>query len=60
MVHGRLKLIDFGIASSIQSGMTSVFRDVPTGTINYMSPEAIARTHSTDGNKSGYKVRVTT
>jgi len=59
-VGGRLKLIDFGIASSVQSDMTSVFKDVPTGTFNYMSPEAIQTTHNTNGNKSGFKVSVTT
>jgi hypothetical protein len=40
--------------------MTSVFKDVPTGTFNYMSPEAIQTTHNTNGNKSGFKVSVTT
>jgi serine/threonine-protein kinase TTK/MPS1 len=56
LVGGRLKLIDFGIASSIQSDMTSVFKDAPAGTFNYMSPEAIQTTHSANGNKSGFKV----
>jgi serine/threonine-protein kinase TTK/MPS1 len=51
-----MKLIDFGIASSVQSDMTSVFKDAPAGTFNYVSPEAIQATHSTSGNKSGYKV----
>jgi serine/threonine-protein kinase TTK/MPS1 len=60
LVSGRLKLIDFGIASSIQSDMTSVFKDMATGTFNYMSPEAIQATHNTNGNKSGFKVSMTT
>lgn len=37
----QLKLIDFGIASSLQSDMTSVVRESPAGTLNYMSPEAV-------------------
>lgn len=41
LVSGTLKLIDFGIASSIQNDVTSVYKDGPSGTYNYMSPEAI-------------------
>ena len=41
LVAGRLKLIDFGIASSVQSDMTSVMKDTQMGTFNFMSPEAI-------------------
>lgn len=55
LVSGRLKLIDFGIASSIQGDMTSVFKDVTTGTFNYMSPEAIQNC----GETRGYKVIIT-
>lgn len=55
-----MKLIDFGIASSIQSDMTSVLKDAQAGTFNYMSPEAIQATHSTDGNQSRFKVTMTT
>ncbi|XP_064617478.1 dual specificity protein kinase TTK-like [Liolophura sinensis] len=42
LVKGQLKLIDFGIANAIQQDRTSVVRDAQVGTLNYMSPEAIA------------------
>ncbi|XP_046669685.1 serine/threonine-protein kinase BCK1/SLK1/SSP31 [Homalodisca vitripennis] len=55
LVSGRLKLIDFGIASS-QGDMTSVVKEVTTGTWNYMSPEAIRNTSNTSkGFKITYK-----
>ncbi|XP_012287709.1 serine/threonine-protein kinase MPS1 [Orussus abietinus] len=41
LVRGRLKLIDFGIASSINSDMTSVVKHNTIGTLNYISPEAL-------------------
>ena len=41
IVGGTLKLIDFGIASSVQSDKTSVVKDTQLGTFNFMSPEAI-------------------
>ncbi|XP_059483636.1 dual specificity protein kinase TTK isoform X2 [Neocloeon triangulifer] len=41
----QLKLIDFGIASSIQTDMTSVIKEHPAGTFNYMSPEALQGTN---------------
>ncbi|XP_046738946.1 probable serine/threonine-protein kinase mps1 isoform X2 [Diprion similis] len=41
LVRGRLKLIDFGIASTINSDMTSVVKNTSFGTLNYISPEAI-------------------
>ncbi|XP_076820878.1 dual specificity protein kinase Ttk-like [Clavelina lepadiformis] len=41
LVKGNLKLIDFGIANSIQSDATSVIKDTQFGTLNYMAPEAI-------------------
>ena len=44
LVHGDLKLIDFGIANAIQSDKTSITRDSQIGTLNYMSPEAILDT----------------
>ncbi|XP_029679259.1 probable serine/threonine-protein kinase ndrC [Formica exsecta] len=41
LVRGRLKLIDFGIASSVNSDMTSVLKSNTIGTLNYISPEAL-------------------
>ncbi|XP_054272007.1 uncharacterized protein LOC128992454 [Macrosteles quadrilineatus] len=52
LVSGRLKLIDFGIASS-QGDMTSVVKEVTTGTWNYMSPEAIK---NTSASGKGFKI----
>ncbi|KAJ1520682.1 hypothetical protein ONE63_003786 [Megalurothrips usitatus] len=46
LVSGRLKLIDFGIASSVLEDMTSVVKDSLTGTYNYISPEALSSTSS--------------
>ena len=43
LVEGTLKLIDFGIAKAIESNdTTNIVRDNQVGTINYMSPEALA------------------
>lgn len=39
--EGGLKLIDFGIASSVQLDMTSVFKTTQEGSCNYISPEAL-------------------
>jgi serine/threonine-protein kinase TTK/MPS1 len=42
LVHGRLKLIDFGIATQVKSSeTTSVIREENAGTINYMAPESL-------------------
>jgi serine/threonine-protein kinase TTK/MPS1 len=41
MVGGCLKLIDFGIAKAIPNDTTNIKRDHQSGTLNYMSPEAI-------------------
>lgn len=54
LVSGRLKLIDFGIASKIQGDMTSVLKDTTAGTWNYMSPECVRNGGS---DFDGHKVR---
>ncbi|GMR58355.1 hypothetical protein PMAYCL1PPCAC_28550, partial [Pristionchus mayeri] len=41
LVSGNLKLIDFGIASSIPSDKTSLLKDTQMGTFSYMSPESL-------------------
>lgn len=41
LVRNQIKLIDFGIASTLDPGGTSVIRDYQIGTINYMAPEAL-------------------
>jgi serine/threonine protein kinase len=48
-IKGRLKLIDFGIAKTIQSNTTNIVRDDPIGTINYIAPEALIDVHQGDG-----------
>uniref|UniRef100_A0A914QZP4 Protein kinase domain-containing protein n=1 Tax=Panagrolaimus davidi TaxID=227884 RepID=A0A914QZP4_9BILA len=40
-VKNKLKLIDFGIASSIPTDLTSIPKESQAGTLNYMSPESI-------------------
>ena len=57
LVAGRLKLIDFGIASAIQADMTSVMKDCMTGTYNYISPEALCSTGTgPDGRNMKFKI----
>ncbi|KAK8379158.1 hypothetical protein O3P69_019181 [Scylla paramamosain] len=46
IVDNTVKLIDFGIASSIPNDMTSVVKDSQAGTFNYMSPESLLDIHS--------------
>ncbi|KAL4098744.1 hypothetical protein QTP88_023286 [Uroleucon formosanum] len=53
LMSGRLKLIDFCIASKIQGDMSSVLKDVTTGTWNYISPECI---RSGGSNFEGHKI----
>lgn len=52
---GLLKLIDFGIAKSVQPDKTSVLTETQVGTLNYMSPESIMDYCSGD-EKPMYKV----
>lgn len=48
LVHGRLKLIDFGIANAIETDETvNVHRADLVGTPNYMSPESLEDTNAT-------------
>lgn len=56
LVAGNLKLIDFGIATSVPDDKTSTFRDTQVGTLNYMSPEAI--TQLSESEKVCFKVGV--
>jgi len=62
LVDGRLKLIDFGIANTIDIDMTmNVHRDTHVGTPNYMSPESITDTNAptpTNNSSSGKEGRV--
>lgn len=44
LVGGRLKLIDFGIASNIATEATSIIKYTQGGTFNYVSPEALTDT----------------
>jgi serine/threonine-protein kinase TTK/MPS1 len=57
LVRGRLKLIDFGIASNINSDMTSVVKNCPIGTINYISPEALMDINAGVNDSPNHKVK---
>jgi serine/threonine protein kinase len=48
-VDGLLKLIDFGIARALSNDTTNIVRDGTVGTLNYMSPEAIADVSAAPG-----------
>lgn len=53
-VKGALKLIDFGIAKAIErDDTTNVYRETLSGTLSYMSPEAIMDTST---NAKGERV----
>uniref|UniRef100_A0A0M3IDR4 Protein kinase domain-containing protein n=1 Tax=Ascaris lumbricoides TaxID=6252 RepID=A0A0M3IDR4_ASCLU len=56
LIGGNLKLIDFGIASSIPSNRTSIMKDSQMGTLSYMPPEALAGAEPQHG-KEVYKVQ---
>lgn len=49
LVKGRLKLIDFGIANTIQDHTVNVHREQQIGTPNYMAPEALIDYNATIG-----------
>jgi serine/threonine-protein kinase TTK/MPS1 len=52
LVHGSLKLIDFGIANAIQTDETvNVHRADLVGTPNYMSPESLEDTNATSNGR---------
>nr|XP_027194767.1 dual specificity protein kinase TTK-like isoform X2 [Dermatophagoides pteronyssinus] len=57
LVSGTLKLIDFGIANTIQSNQTNVYKDSIIGTVDYMAPESIQR-RSEHQNKVKYNQKV--
>lgn len=59
MINGRLKLIDFGIASNIAIDSTSIIKFTQAGTFNYISPEALIDTSSNDqSSPSGHQPRI--
>ncbi|XP_023022350.2 dual specificity protein kinase monopolar spindle 1 [Leptinotarsa decemlineata] len=51
---GGLKLIDFGIASSVQNDETSVIKTNPEGSCNYISPEALNSDTSTNSSSPSF------
>lgn len=57
VVNGRLKLIDFGIASNIATDATSIIKFSQAGTFNYISPEALIDT-SSGNSPSPPKIKV--
>jgi len=57
IIGGKLKLIDFGIAKSVQPDKTSVMTDTQVGTLNYMSPESIMD-YCDSEDKPVYKVHM--
>lgn len=58
MIDGRLKLIDFGIASNIALDSTSIIKFSQAGTFNYISPEALIDTSNGDSPSTHHQPRI--
>jgi len=41
LVEGTIKLIDFGISTSLHPGASCIYREILVGTLNYISPETL-------------------
>jgi serine/threonine-protein kinase TTK/MPS1 len=56
VVKGQLKLIDFGIASSLRPEATKVTRLGKAGTYNFISPEAVSEVNYNEEEGPAIKV----